>query len=112
MNADTAQCLCGNVGWQLQPPLEYVVHCHCQMCRKAHGSTYATYADVSEDAFAWRYGRDFVALHRASEHLQRAFCKHCGSVVPFSANGHMAIPVGNMDEGRGIEPTHHIFANP
>ena len=34
-------CLCGTVQWRLDPPFGEMSHCHCSMCRKAHGAAFA-----------------------------------------------------------------------
>ena len=35
-------CLCGDVAFCVDGPLELRSHCHCSMCRKTHGSAFAT----------------------------------------------------------------------
>ena len=30
-------CLCGEAAWEVAAPLELAIHCHCGICRKAHG---------------------------------------------------------------------------
>src|SRR5206468_465195 len=37
------RCLCRQVSWQLDGPLELMSHCHCSRCRKSHGTPFATY---------------------------------------------------------------------
>ena len=44
----TGSCLCGDVAWAVSGPLELMSHCHCSMCRKAHGSAFATYVGARE----------------------------------------------------------------
>ena len=34
----TGSCLCGQVRYEVEGELGGFVHCHCQTCRKAHGS--------------------------------------------------------------------------
>ena len=35
-------CLCGDVAWQVDGPVELMSHCHCSRCRKSHGAAFAT----------------------------------------------------------------------
>jgi hypothetical protein len=35
-------CLCSAIGWAAEGPFELMAHCHCSMCRKAHGASFAT----------------------------------------------------------------------
>jgi len=37
-----ASCLCGDVAWGSEGPLDLITHCHCSMCRKAHGAAFGS----------------------------------------------------------------------
>jgi Glutathione-dependent formaldehyde-activating enzyme len=45
-------CLCGAVRYTVTGEIKDVSHCHCSMCRKAHGAAFATYASVSSQSFS------------------------------------------------------------
>ena len=77
-------CLCGTVAWRATAPLENMSHCHCAMCRKAHGAAFATYASVSRDAFEWLSGAGEAASYESSPGFHRAFCRHCALLAGFS----------------------------
>lgn len=107
----TGNCLCGTVSWQVDGALDNMTHCHCSMCRKAHGAPFATYVDTAHENFRWVSGESTVGHYEASAGLKRAFCSDCGSVVPWSADkDSISIPVGCLNEDPGIRPTAHIFA--
>ena len=53
-------CLCGAVKYEFDEFLPHVAHCHCSMCRKFHGSAYATIASVPRTKFRWISGEDPV----------------------------------------------------
>ena len=36
-------CLCGGVRYETTAPLQGASHCHCSMCRKAHGAAFGSY---------------------------------------------------------------------
>src|SRR5207249_145423 len=38
-------CLCGDVAFELVPG-DWMGHCHCSMCRKAHGAAFATHVST------------------------------------------------------------------
>ncbi|MGH8189559.1 MAG: GFA family protein, partial [Steroidobacteraceae bacterium] len=38
----TGSCLCGVVRWEVSAPYQWMGHCHCSMCRKHHGSLFAS----------------------------------------------------------------------
>ena len=35
-------CLCGDVRFTVDWPSKWIAHCHCSMCRRAHGAAYVT----------------------------------------------------------------------
>lgn len=44
-------CLCGHVNYKISGTVGDIVHCHCQTCRKAHGSAFSSVAAVSDADF-------------------------------------------------------------
>jgi len=44
----TGSCLCGAVAYEADAAVERIVHCHCQTCRKTHGT-----AVTDEKAVPW-----------------------------------------------------------
>ena len=98
----TGSCLCGTVSWQVEGALDGMSHCHCSMCRKAHGAPFGTYADVPNDRFTWSTGKDNTTYFESSPGTIRAFCSTCGSVVPEPFdNDRMVIPAGCLDGDPG-----------
>lgn len=93
-----ARCLCGDIRWELDGPLEMMSNCHCVMCRKAHGSAFATYIAGPIGGFRWTSGEDKVVRYQSSEHGNRGFCPRCGSVVA-SAFGDIAFMPAGCAEG-------------
>ena len=88
-------CLCSTVRWSFDGALESMTHCHCEMCRKAHGAPFATYAIGSGEHFRFGQGEDAIAQYESSPGFVRAFCSCCGSVVPYPVRGsEIGIPVG------------------
>ncbi|MDH3582133.1 MAG: GFA family protein [Hyphomicrobiales bacterium] len=100
------------VSWQVDGPLDEMSHCHCSMCRKAHGAPFATYVNTQRDDFSWLSGEDTIAGYESSPGIIRSFCSSCGSVVPeASSNGRIAIPAGGLDGDPGVRPSAHIFVS-
>jgi len=104
-----ASCLCGDVTWQFDAPVEWMSHCHCSRCRKAHGAAFATY--VAGTAASFRLdGAERVKRFPSSPGSERPFCGRCGSVVPAAnANGQVFAPAGNFLDDPGVRPLAHIF---
>lgn len=106
-----ATCLCGRVTWEIDGPLELMVHCHCSRCRKAHGTAFATYVGGPASGFRL-HGEEHVVGWESSPAFVRRFCRHCGSVVPTGAafDQQVFVPAGNFTEDPGARPVAHIFA--
>ena len=61
-------CLCGQVRFAIVPPTKWCAHCHCTMCRRAHGAAFVTWIGVPEAQFDFLHGRDaddrtYIASH-------------------------------------------------
>jgi len=59
-------CLCGSVRYEVRQPLGRIVHCHCSMCRKAHGAAFRTRAAVRVADFRWIAGEDLLTHYESS----------------------------------------------
>lgn len=107
-------CLCGRIRYEIRGPLGRASHCHCSMCRKAHGAAFGTYARVSRSEFAWLAGEAVVQAYRSSPKVSRTFCGTCGSTLQFIHDDRpetFALALGTLDDDPGIRPTHHIFVS-
>lgn len=111
----TASCLCKSIAWSVRGPLFNMSHCHCRMCRKAHGAPFATYAGAKASGFRFERGESEIARYQSSASNTRCFCGRCGSVVPDAPRGKAAyFPAGCLDdallaERSSIRPSLHIF---
>ena len=109
-----ASCLCGSVTWDVDGPAEWMSHCHCSICRKTHGTAFATYVAAPAGGFRLD-GGEHALRFESSPGFFRCFCGRCGSVVPGDPiDGRVFAPAGNFDADPGVRPLAHIFvaANP
>ncbi len=104
-------CLCGAVQFETGL-LSTMVHCHCSMCRKHHGSMFATFLTAPLEGFRWLSGEDRIVNYRSSERGLRPFCGTCGSAVPapFAHMGVVFVPAGSVEGDPGARPMLHMFA--
>jgi hypothetical protein len=104
-------CLCGTVRYEVDGPFNLMIHCHCSMCRKHHGSAFATFVSAPLMGFRWISGADNIATYQSSEQGARSFCKTCGSVTPSLVKGmDLAIcPAGNLLDDLDARPQAHWF---
>lgn len=106
----TGSCLCEAIKWRFDGAFTQITHCHCSLCRKAHGSAYATYGLGSKDSFQYVCGKTDIVEYESSPEFIRSFCKHCGSVVPNTKLGDIvAIPIGGLDGQLNRVVDAHIY---
>ncbi len=104
-------CLCGDVVYELEGEFQHMSHCHCSMCRKSHGTAFATYVASPARGLRWICGEDRIARYESSPGFGRAFCSTCGSGAPVPDPGGAMVftPAGNLLEDCGVRPEAHIF---
>ena len=113
-------CLCGTVTYELLGEPLGMAHCHCSMCRKIHGTPFATYLSVN--GLRWLSGEDHITSYESSPDFHRCFCDQCGSVLPESSGGssatgnhdsndHYYVPAGALTDPISIRPESHIFTS-
>jgi hypothetical protein len=104
-------CFCGTVRYEVDGPFNTMLSCHCSMCRKHHGSAFATYVSAPIDGFRWVSGEDKLLRYKSSEQGMRTSCFVCGSAVPevLPAYSLALLPAGPLEGDLGIKPEAHIF---
>jgi hypothetical protein len=107
----TGSCLCRTVRYEVEGPFNQMMSCHCSMCRKHHGSGFATYVSAPMAGFRWLSGQDSQIAYESSPGGLRTSCKVCGSPVPFLMEkyGLALLPAGPLEGELGIKPQAHIF---
>lgn len=102
-------CLCGTVRFAADEVRD-MAHCHCSMCRKHHGASFATMARVPAGALRWLAGEEAIRRYESSPGFHRSFCRACGSSLPDrSPSGGWFVPAGLFTEDPGVRPVVHIF---
>lgn len=102
-------CLCGAVRYEITGSLRGVVNCHCEICRRLHGSfgphTKARKSDIritKDSGLTW---------YETSNIARRGFCKMCGSSLFWEPYEQQAtgIIAGTLDTPTGLKTIGHIF---
>ena len=101
-------CLCGDIAWEVAHPFDAIWHCHCSLCRKAHGTAFATIGLAS--GFRWLRGEGSLRNFSVTGVSQRPFCPSCGSVLARVTGARAFIPMGCQDGDPGACPSGHLFA--
>lgn len=102
-------CLCGDVAFEISTPFDWMTHCHCGMCRKAHGTAFSTFVGVPASAFRFTRGEAGVRSFASSSVLTRTFCARCGSKLPVRWQDEVQLPAAALEGDLGVLPDKHIF---
>lgn len=109
----SGSCLCGRIRYAIDGSLSPAIYCHCSMCRKATGSSFATNAGLAAADFRFVAGEELVARFESSPGEFRCFCSNCGSpLVKIYANDptRIRLRLGTLDDDPGIEVAAHYHA--
>jgi hypothetical protein len=104
-------CLCGSIRYEVRGLLGPATHCHCSMCRKAHGAAFGTYARVQKVDFVLVSGAEDIASYLSSPEVTRTFCRKCGSTLQFIRSTRpntFSLVLGTLDDDPGVRPVMHI----
>lgn len=103
-------CLCGAVRWRATSAPTNVNHCHCEMCRRAGGSAFATWATFAAREFAFTKGAP--VWRQSSSIAKRSFCGACGSALNWQSLAHpeeIDVTVGTADRPGALIPREHLW---
>lgn len=109
-------CQCGAVRYTLSAPPDEVVHCHCSMCRKAHGALFASFGNYPAAALTVECSETALGDFESSRGTHRQFCPSCGAQL-FNRidkwSDRAFVCLGTLDAGEtpGHDPAteRHIF---
>ena len=107
-------CLCGAVRYEVNGELVRVAQCHCDDCRRATGSAFATNVFVNEEDLRVLHGETTTFQHSADSGstMTKEFCGKCGSpiysAVP-STPDIFYLKLGTMNDTSYFSPQFHVF---
>ena len=110
----TGGCLCGAVRYEVQGPLQEVLICHCEECRRWHGHVSATAAAEREDLqLSERRGLRWIKSPRSDAGARRGFCCECGSSLFWDGPGlkTISIAAGTLDAPTGLHLASHWYVS-
>lgn len=112
-DSTSGSCLCGEVRYEISGNVGIFQYCHCSRCRKFTGSVHSANLLVRPEQFRWLSGEERVGRFEppCTRHFTTAFCRQCGSSLPWHAKTGKAVvvPAGTLDGHPGIEPMQNIF---
>ena len=105
-------CLCGEVAFEVTPPAKFCSHCHCTMCRRAHGAPFVTWVGIPEAQVRVVKGQGTLMRYRSSPGGSRTFCGKCGTQL-FCQNDHapglIDVTRASLPDDAGFDPMSHIY---
>ncbi|MDK1682370.1 GFA family protein [Acinetobacter terrestris] len=112
-NLYSGSCLCGGLRYEVHGEIGDIVQCHCQKCRKANGTAFASNAPIRKADFKIVQGEHLLKKFQSSATTQRCFCADCGSpIISIKAETPdlYRLRIGTLDTPLQQKPTQHIFA--
>lgn len=95
-------CQCGAVRFHATELRDNPHLCHCRMCQKAMGNLFAALVGVKGENLAWTRGE--AATFRSSEHVDRGFCRDCGTPLYYRnlRGKNYGMTIGSFDAPHAI----------
>jgi hypothetical protein len=108
MTTAHAQCLCGDVTLDATLPSKWVAHCHCSLCRRAHGAAFVTWVGMDTARCVIGDEKQRLRWYVSTPGAERGFCGHCGTMMFFRSErwpgelhvalAHFTTPVDRMPQ--------------
>jgi hypothetical protein len=112
--AVSGRCFCGAVRFEVTAPTLFCGHCHCSMCRRAHGAAFVTWFGVPYERFRVSAGEDRLVRRKSSDHGTRSFCGSCGSQLFCESTNHpdwIDVTLASMEGPIDREPEGHFHVD-
>lgn len=107
----SGRCRCGAIRFAYKGAPRWVAHCHCESCRRATSSAFATYVGVEATNFGYLSGEELLERYSSSPGVVRSFCSRCGSPLTFVGEkwaDEVHIYAGALDEPGAVTPKAHV----
>lgn len=112
----TGGCLCGAIRYKVTGDPVRVQICHCDDCRRATGSNFATNVFIHTNQFKLLLGMPKTYQHAADSGnmMTKEFCGECGAPIGGynSRSADMRIvKVGSIDDASFVQPDAEVFVS-
>ena len=108
----TGSCLCGGIRYEINGEIGPIIQCHCQRCRKANGTAYASNAPINVRDFKITQGEQLLKQYPSTPTTIRCFCSECASpIISIKADTPETyrLRIGTLDSPLEHGPTQHIY---
>lgn len=103
------RCLCGSIKFEVTLPLDAVVNCHCESCRRQTGAAMATFFGIADGKWNWTGAAPKVFA--SSPGVERSFCDTCGTPISYRAEAYadmMHFYVSALEDPGAFPPTLNV----
>ena len=103
------RCFCGSIRFEIDPPVEACVTCHCESCRRQCSAPMTAYVGVADGN--WRWTSAPPKIYRSSPGVERTFCADCGTPLSFRSkkmSGVMHLYLAALEDPEAFAPTLHV----
>jgi hypothetical protein len=107
----TGRCLCGAVTYEFDGAPMWVIHCHCDSCRRHTSSAVASFFCVPRAAL--RFTGVAPQVYQSSPGVRRSFCGRCGSPIAYEADripDEVHLYHGTLSDPAALPATAHAHA--
>jgi len=105
-------CLCGEVEYEFNGSINEVAVCHCNQCKRAQGTPFATNAPIELEKCKFTNDSGSIKTYFSSPNKKRVFCDTCGTPL-YSQRTDMPeiirLRLGTVTEGHIPEPSYEIY---
>jgi len=104
-------CQCGAVRLLADLPSLWLAHCHCTLCRKAHGAGFVTWIGFAAERCQIEDSQHALRWYASSAGAERGFCSGCGSMLLFRSQrwpGELHVAVGMLDDAPDRAAEMHV----
>lgn len=105
----TGKCLCGDIRFAAAGDPLWVVHCHCNSCRRSTGAPVTTFVGCNRQKVKFSGDRK---IYNSSPGVYRGFCGNCGTPLSYESDrspGEVHFYISVIDTPHVFIPDHHVF---
>lgn len=106
----TGRCFCRAITFEYRGDPNWMLHCHCESCRRATSAPIVTWISVLRSGF--RITKGSPRSYQSSTGVRRSFCGDCGSPLTYVAETipeEVHILAGTLDDPSPVRPDRHVF---
>ena len=111
-NSRSGRCHCGAIKFETISSPSMVEYCHCNTCRKLHGSAVSTLVGFSREKFKIEQGSPI--RYESSLGVYRSFCGNCGTRLFWESDTHnheIYISLGAFDSPDSLPADCHVWTS-